>query len=69
MSHAEELLSQLRTLGVQLRLEGETLRLNAPKGALTPELQSQLKGSKAEIVALLHSRQDSGGASPVITSG
>jgi non-ribosomal peptide synthetase component F len=67
MSHAEELLSQLRTLGVQLRLEGETLRLNAPKGALTPELQSQLKGSKAEIVALLHSRQDSGGASSVIS--
>jgi amino acid adenylation domain-containing protein len=61
MSNAAELLKQLRSLGVQLRLEGETLRLNAPKGALTPELQAELKVNKSEILALLQAMQQSGG--------
>jgi amino acid adenylation domain-containing protein len=53
MSRATELLQQLRALGVQLTLEGETLRLNAPKGSLTPALQTELKAAKAEIIDLL----------------
>jgi len=60
MSNAAELLKQLRALGVQLNLEGETLRLNAPKGALTPELQTQLKAAKPEILALLRTIQQNG---------
>lgn len=53
MSTVKELLQQLRAFGVQLTLEGETLRLNAPKGALTPALQAELKAAKPEILELL----------------
>ncbi|MEM7061626.1 MAG: thioester reductase domain-containing protein [Cyanobacteria bacterium P01_B01_bin.77] len=46
-------LTQLQTLDIRLWLEGETLRCNAPKGALTPELTAQLKEHKPAIIALL----------------
>jgi amino acid adenylation domain-containing protein len=59
MSSAAGLLSRLRAMGVQLTLEGETLRVNAPKGALTPELQSELRSSKAELLQLLRFAQRS----------
>ena len=55
MSTAANLLSTLRTLGVQLRLDGDTLRLNAPKGSLTPALQSELKAAKDDLLDLLRS--------------
>src|ERR1700733_3956793 len=59
MSNAAELLMRLRAIGVQLSLEDETIRLNAPKGALTPALQAELKASKPELLELLRaSRQD-----------
>jgi amino acid adenylation domain-containing protein len=61
MSQAAELLKQLRSLGVQLTLEGDTLRLNAPKGALTPELQRALRASKQELLELLRTLQSSSG--------
>jgi Condensation domain/AMP-binding enzyme/TubC N-terminal docking domain len=61
MSNASELLKQLRALGVQLTLEGEVLRLNAPKGALTADFQAQLKTHKPEILELLRSMQQSAG--------
>jgi len=69
MSSAAELLKQLRALGVQLNLEGDVLRLNAPKGALTPELQQQLKASKPEILTLLRAMQQNGsngGTAPIV---
>ncbi|MEM9484543.1 MAG: thioester reductase domain-containing protein, partial [Cyanobacteria bacterium P01_F01_bin.116] len=47
------LLDQLQSLDVRLWLENDTLRCNAPKGALTPELTAQLKERKPEIIALL----------------
>lgn len=50
-----ELLIQLRTLGVRLHLEDEKLRLNAPKGSLTAELQAELKASAPELIKLLRS--------------
>lgn len=65
MSSAVDLLTQLRALGVHLALEGQTLRLNAPKGALTPELQAALRASKSEIVTLLQARQQNGAGSSV----
>jgi amino acid adenylation domain-containing protein len=61
MSTAVALMKQLRSLGVQLNLEGDVLRLNAPKGTLTPELQSALRASKPELVELLRSLQQSRG--------
>jgi len=65
MSNASELLKQLHSMGVHLRLEGDSLRLNAPKGALTVELQSALRASKAEIMALLADMQKSAASSSV----
>jgi len=59
MSSAAELLRQLQTLGVQMAMEGETLRLNAPKGVLTAELQAALRASKTDIVTLLKAERPS----------
>jgi len=60
MSNAAELLTRLRAIGVQLTLEDETIRLNAPKGALTPALQAELKASKPELLELLRAAQQNG---------
>jgi amino acid adenylation domain-containing protein/non-ribosomal peptide synthase protein (TIGR01720 family) len=48
-----ELLSRLRDLHVQVIADGERLRVRAPEGALTPELQAALAAHKAAILALL----------------
>lgn len=46
-------LNHLQTLDIRLQLDGDTLRCNAPKGALTPDLTAQLKENKPAIIALL----------------
>ncbi|MEM6252550.1 MAG: thioester reductase domain-containing protein [Cyanobacteria bacterium P01_D01_bin.156] len=46
-------LAQLQSLDIRLWMDGDTLRCNAPKGALTPELTIKLKEHKPEIIALL----------------
>ncbi|MEO0704113.1 MAG: thioester reductase domain-containing protein [Cyanobacteria bacterium J06649_5] len=46
-------LNHLQSLDIRLWLDGDTLRCNAPKGALTPELTAQLKEKKPAIIALL----------------
>ena len=48
-----ELLARLKALGVRLWTEEVELRVSAPKGALTPELRDELRGRKAELLALL----------------
>ncbi len=48
-----ELLLSLRSRGVVLRVEGDALRYNAPKGVMTPELLSALKAHKQGLIALL----------------
>ena len=48
-----KLLDLLRDLDVRIRLEGERLRYNAPKNALTPELRNTLLERKPEIIAFL----------------
>ena len=48
-----ELLTHLRALGVRLHLEDEKLRLNAPKGSLTPELQAELRANAPELIKML----------------
>jgi amino acid adenylation domain-containing protein len=60
MSNAAELLTRLRAIGVQLSLDGETIRLNAPKGALTPALQAELKVCKPELLELLRAARQNG---------
>ncbi|WP_438010576.1 amino acid adenylation domain-containing protein [Sorangium sp. So ce321] len=48
-----ELLAQLRQLGIRIRVEGDRLRVNAPVGALTPELKSQIEAMKPQLLAFL----------------
>ena len=48
-----EFLSLLRKQGIKIRAEGDRLQWQAPKGALTPQLRSQLAARKGEILAYL----------------
>jgi thioesterase domain-containing protein len=48
-----QLLGRLRGLGVEVSADGDRLRINAPKGVLTPELRDELGRRKAEILAFL----------------
>ena len=50
---AAALISLLRTLDVHLRVEGGLLRVNAPKGRLTPELEAALVARKSELLQVL----------------
>ncbi|MCP4659061.1 MAG: AMP-binding protein, partial [bacterium] len=56
-------LDHLRQHEVEVWAEGERLRFSAPKGALTPELRSELARRKSEILALLHTAGDRGSVS------
>ncbi|MHC5858902.1 non-ribosomal peptide synthetase [Nostoc sp.] len=53
MKTLHELLSELRQRDVKLWLEGERLRYRAVKDSLTPELLTELKTQKAEIINFL----------------
>ena len=48
-----EFLSYLRSLDINIFVEGEILRCNAPEGILTPELRAEISQRKAEIVSFL----------------
>ncbi|HEY0733618.1 MAG TPA: amino acid adenylation domain-containing protein, partial [Herpetosiphonaceae bacterium] len=48
-----ELLARLRGRNIKLWAEGDRLRFQAPKGALTDELRAALSEHKAEVLALL----------------
>src|SRR5215510_14367522 len=48
-----EFLDQLGELGIRIRAEGERIRLNAPKGVLTPALRKELTQRKEEILIIL----------------
>lgn len=50
---AVKILSHLRTLGIELKADGDNLVCNAPKGALTQELQAELIAQKSEIISIL----------------
>ncbi len=52
-SPLHSLFQTLATHDIRLWLEGDTLRCNAPKGALTTELKQQLKQHKPDIIAAL----------------
>ena len=46
-------LSYLRSLDIELFVDGATLRCNAPKGVITPTLQAELAERKSEILGFL----------------
>ena len=49
------LLNQLRALDIQIRVEDDKLKVNAPRGALTPELKEQLGRHKKALIDLIQS--------------
>lgn len=63
-----ELLSALRRANVVLTVAGDRLRVQAPNGALTPELRAQLAERKDELLAFLQGTQSAAlNAPPPIT--
>ena len=50
---AAELLNELKSRGVSLEANGDRLRVDAPRGAITPELRRTLAAHKAELLGLL----------------
>ncbi len=48
-----ELIYQLNSLNIKIQVEGNNLRVNAPKGVLTPELRVELTARKPEIIDFL----------------
>lgn len=48
-----EFLASLRAQNVALSADGDRLRLNAPAGAITPDLRNEIASRKAEILKLL----------------
>ncbi|MBT4504184.1 MAG: hypothetical protein HOC74_41015 [Gemmatimonadetes bacterium] len=64
---ASILLSDLEVRGIHLSIDGDQLHLDAPVGALTPELRTTLAAHKAELLAHLR-QQPSADKKPVDTS-
>jgi hypothetical protein len=56
--NAAELIIELETRGVQIEVTGDRLRVDAPKGAITPELREALVACKAEVLAILNTADD-----------
>jgi thioesterase domain-containing protein len=50
-------LAELRSRDIQVRAEGDRLQLDAPAGALTPELREQLRQRKDEILEFLRAAE------------
>jgi len=48
-----DLLQQLTNLGVSLRVEGDSLKVAAPPGAITPDLAAGIKLHKAALLGML----------------
>jgi len=51
------LLDKLRQLNVKVTLNGDKLRLDAPKGVLTPELKEAVSQQKPALIALLEAEE------------
>jgi len=57
MSTIESLLSQLSDHRITLRADGDRLLVNAPKGAMTQDLASEIRGRKGELLQFLYQIQ------------
>ncbi|HEY1808816.1 MAG TPA: condensation domain-containing protein, partial [Acidobacteriaceae bacterium] len=51
--NAEQLLSELRTLDIQISVDGDRLRCSAPEGRLTPDLEQRIQGAKPDLLRTL----------------
>jgi len=59
----DALLAQLIQHDIRLQLEGESLKYNAPPGALTPEIRDALRHHKSALLETLRRAQDPSSAS------
>src|SRR5215468_6878995 len=50
---AGELIQQVQSVGGRIRVDGERIRIQAPKGRISPELAERLRERKAEIIRRL----------------
>src|SRR2546423_2736083 len=50
---ARELLTELKQKGVDIKANGDRLVIDAPKGAITPELRTSLTEHKSELLTIL----------------
>lgn len=57
MSAARDLLSELESLGVELRANGDRLHVRAPAGVVTYALRERLAKAKPELLQLLAANQ------------
>jgi hypothetical protein len=57
--NVSELLTNLNQQGVQVWADQDKLRINSPKGVLTPQLRADLTTYKTEILSFLREHQDS----------
>ncbi|MEG4071718.1 amino acid adenylation domain-containing protein [Microcoleus sp. Pol14C2] len=66
-----EFLSYLRSLDINVFVEGEILRCNAPEGIITPELRAEISHKKAEIISFLKAanRNSSFTPAPIVPMG
>ncbi|MBD3559220.1 non-ribosomal peptide synthetase, partial [Planktothrix sp. FACHB-1355] len=48
-----EFLSQLRSLDIQVFVDSDRIRCNAPEGVITPELRAEIQERKTEIILFL----------------
>jgi hypothetical protein len=55
---AAALLADLRQLGVILTVKGDSLQVDAPRGALTDELRTEIRAHKAELIRQLQLEAD-----------
>jgi amino acid adenylation domain-containing protein len=53
MKSIETFLSDLANQDIKLWMDGDRLRCNAPQGVITPDIQTELKNRKAEIIQFL----------------
>jgi amino acid adenylation domain-containing protein len=49
-----EFLSYIRSLDIQVFVDNDLLRCNAPEGIITPELRAEIQERKAEIISFLN---------------
>jgi amino acid adenylation domain-containing protein len=61
-----EFLSYLHSLDVKLWIEGDQLRVNAPKGVLTPALRDELTQRKVELIRLLQATDKDSEIVPIL---
>src|SRR5262249_12373424 len=60
-----EFVSDLKKLDVRLSVDGQRLRVNAPKGVLTETLRAQIAGRKQELLQFFSDHEQS---APLISS-